>query len=708
MEFGFSSAFDSIAVRVAIAAFFVLLAARAYFSRYDILFEDHGFMVGADYVANRFVLPLVLALTGACILAAVLALAKRTVIGAVIVTVAYLASGAIPRIINAISVRPNEISLQRPYITQHINATRTAYGLGAKLKERDYPAQTNTRFDRDKHKDLLDNVRLWDWGAFHDTVTQIQALRPYYVFSDTDVDRYTMPDGKTRQLLLTPRELDVRQLPDANSRWINPHFIYTHGYGVVMAEANRIAADGLPELLVKDAPLVARADAPKISRPEIYFGETTHEPVFVNTAQPEFNYPSGSDNVHSKYEGKGGIPITSLPMRFAAAVAEGDWNILLTTYLTGDSRMLIRRKVAERVDALAEFVAWDADPYLVVGANGRLVWMIDGYTTHNMHPYSTRLRTQYGRVNYIRNSVKATIDAYDGTVTLYSFDDNDPILNAYRRIFPRLFAPASAMPADLRAHARYPETLFRIQAEMYRTYHMTDPESFYNKEDQWDLARTAEGPDNNTRSVAPTYLMTTLPGDTKPEFILLTTFTPRNKQNLIGLLAARCDGERLGELEVLKLSKQQLIFGPMQVSARINQDQEISKDLTLWNQQGSTVIKGQMLVLPLTDQFLYVEPIYIKAKNAPMPELKKVALGFGSSLAYANTYDEAIAQLAGVKPPEAPQSISSGAQPPPAPSSDPRMDRLKSRLKRYRDLMGQGKYVDAARELEALESELKE
>ncbi len=709
-------AFRGPSLRLAAALFFLLLAVRAYLSRYDVLFEDHGFLVGADYVDVGVVLPLIWALAAACVLGAALVIARRLVLAVGLVVVVYFATALIPRAVNAISVRPNEISLQKPFIAKHIEATRSAYGLGAQLKERDFPARISGTFEPAKHQALLENVRLWDWQAFHDTITQIQGLRPYYAFPGTDVDRYPGPDGELRQVLLSPRELDVHQLPDARSRWINPHFIYTHGYGMVMAEANKITADGLPELLIKDAPLVTKPSAPKVTRPELYYGEAVHEPVFVRTAQPEFNYPAGTENVHSKYEGKGGIPIDGLLMRLAASVAEGDWNILLTNYLTADSRMLIRRNVAKRVDTLAEFIVWDTDPYLVVAKDGRLVWMIDGYTTHSRHPYSRSISTAFGRINYIRNSVKATVDAYDGAIHLYAWDDADPVLSAYRKIFPKLFEAPDTMPADLRSHARYPETLFRVQAEMYRTYHMKDPEAFYNREDPWDLALTSDGMDGKPGEAKPTYLMATLPGETKPEFVLLTTFTPRNKQNMIGLMAARCDGARLGEVEVLRLSKQELIYGPMQIGARINQDQTISKDLSLWNQQGSKVIKGQMIVLPMNDQFLYVEPIYIQATNAPMPELKKVAVGLGNLIGYGNTYAEALSQLGGGQPAAiaaiAVTNPTSPAQPNPPPSAllparDQRLEKVRSRLRRYRELMGQGKYVDAARELEAVESELK-
>lgn len=722
-------AFNSMPLRIALAFFLLLMAAGFYLGRYDLLFEDHGFMVGADYVASNISLPLIWLKVGAAALAAVLVLARRVAVGALVLVASLVVSGIIPQAVNAISVRPNEISLQKPFIKQHIEATRAAYGLTSSLSERDFPVQSGGAFEPAKHQSLLENVRLWDWQAFHDTITQIQALRPYYVFNDTDVDRYRFTDDKgvsrVRQVLLTPRELDVNQLPDARTRWINPHFIYTHGYGMVMAEANRISSDGLPSLLVKNAPLEVAPGTVKVTRPEIYYGEKVHEPVFVRTEQPEFNYPSGNENVHTKYEGAGGIPIKGGLMRLAAAVAEGDWNILLTGYFTTESRMLIKRNVAARVDTLASFIRWDEDPYLIVNKEGRLVWMIDGYTTHSRHPYSRMLNVRgEERLNYIRNSVKATVDAYDGQVHLYAFDAKDPILAAYRKIFPQLFEDADKMPADLREHARYPETLFRFQAHMYRTFHMKDPEAFYNKEDLWDLAQTSTAQENSAAEDSrPTYVMATLPGQKEAEFLLLTTFTPRKKQNLVALMAARCDGTRLGELEVLTLSKQQLIYGPMQVSARINQDQNISKDLTLWNQQGSRVIKGQMLVLPIGEQFIYVQPIYIQASQAPMPELRKVAVGFGNAIAYADTYEQALGQLAGSSVsmskllesapagaiPATPNGSTSVAAPPTTQSlrQDSQMERVRMHLKRYKEYTGQGRLAEAGKELEAIEAELK-
>jgi hypothetical protein len=589
------------------------------------------------------------------------------------------------------------------------------------VRELEFNARQDAPINVAEHQNLLQNVRLWDWRAFHDTISQIQALRPYYRFNDSDVDRY-MIDGQLRQVLLSPRELDINQLPDAQTRWINPHFIYTHGYGMVLAEVANITTDGLPVLLVRDAPPEVTTKSLQLTRPEIYYGEVMHEPVFVRTAQPEFSYPSGSENVFTKYDGRGGFPISSLPMRVAAAIRQGDANILLTDYLTPESRMMIRRDVAERVRAVGRFLDWDPDPYMVITESGRLVWVVDAYTASQAHPYSPTVQAaEIGRVNYVRNSVKATVDAYDGTTTLYVFDEQDPIVLAYRRIFPRLFKPESEMPADVRAHVRYPEMMFRIQAEIYRTFHMRDPQAFYNKEDVWDLARQTSGQAGRPQPVTPTYIVASLPGEDRAEFLLMTSFTPRAKDNLLGLMLARCDGENLGELVFLQLSKQELIFGPMQIAARINQDQLIAKDLSLWNQQGSQVLRGQTLVLPVGDTFLYVEPIYIQATEARMPQLKKVVLAVGNRLIYEDTYEQALAQLSAgapgaVKPGLVPETQQISGQPPPgaapppppaSPTADPRIDRVRQHLRRYRELVSQGRWSEAGRELEALESEVR-
>ena len=691
------------------ALFLVALGAQFWLGRYELLLSDHGnLMVGIDYLQQNLGLPLQAAKAGAAVLAAVLVLAGRRKL-AIACAAVLVVDWVLPPLVGSLYVRPNELMLEKPYIVRHIESTRSAYGLDRRARVVDFQAQKEGRIDFAANKTLLDNVRLWDWRAFHDTLSQSQPLRPY-TYVDTDVDRYRI-DGQLRQTLLAPREMDLNQLGDARNRWINRALTFTHGYGFVLAEANRISEAGLPELLVRDAPVEVRTKSLKVSRPEIYYGETMDETVFVRTAQAEFNYPSGSSEVNTRYEGQGGFPMSSLPMRALATVAGGDWNILLTNALTPESRMMIRRKVGERVAALAPFLAWDEDPYLVNTEDGRLVWIIDGYTTSESHPYSRGVAMEgLGRFNYIRNSIKATIDAYDGVVHLYVFDAEDPLIQAYRHLFPELFAPASAMPPGLRAHARAPEMLFRAQAEIYRTYHMRDPESYYNRADLWDLATFTTGTQGQPEPVPPTYMVAELPGEKDPEFLLMIQFTPRNKQNLIGVMSARSDGEHLGELVFLQLPKQEVIQGPLQVEALINQDQNISKDLTLWNQQGSQVLRSQVLTLPIDQTFLYVAPIYIQAAQARMPQLKKVALVRGNTLIYADTYEQALASMQaaqGGKPvPITTQPAVSGhpvtsAAPP---ASDPRVETVRMHLQRYRELSSQGKWADAGKELEAVES----
>ena len=710
-------AFDSTFVRLAAAILLVGIAIKIYFNRYGLLFDDHGtYLVGVDWVADHLVLPLQWLEILAALAGAALVVARRgrwALVLLVILPVRFV----LPSIVAGLYVRPNELSVEGPYIQHHIDATRSAYGLNQRVKETTREAVPEMPIDYAKHEPLLDNVRLWDWRAFHDTISQIQPLRPY-VYIDTDVDRYNI-DGHVRQVLIAPRELDIRQLGEARNRWINPHFIYTHGYGVVMAEANRITADGLPVLFIKDAPPVVTSKSLTFTQPEIYYSEVAHEPVFVDTAQQEFNYPSGSESVYTRYTGKGGFPISSPLLRLAAAINYGDLNIILPSPLTGSSRMMIHRAILERLTKLAGFLTWDSDPYLVLTNSGHLVWIADGYMSSNAHPYSRELDLGNGPFNYIRNSIKATIDAYTGETNLYVFDPGDVLIQAYWRLFPQLFHPESAMPADLRAHVRYPETLFSAQAEIYRTFHMRDAEAFYNRADLWDLAKTGtrQQGEGGAASVSPTYVVATLPDSDTPEFMLITPFTPANKDNLIGVMYARCDGQHLGELVFEQLSKQNIIYGPMQIDARINQDQNISKDLTLWNQQGSQVLRGQTLVLPIDNSFLYVEPIYIQASQASMPQLKKVALAMGNRLAYADTYEQSLSQLiqnlGGTAPSATGEPVTTAqnpaqpaAAPGPAPASGEavaRLQQIRDHLQRYREFSAQGKWAEAGKELDEIQ-----
>jgi len=692
------------------AAFLTMLAVDFWLGRYDMLLSDHGqLMVGIDYVQQNLGLPLQAAKAGFAVLAAALVIAGRRKL-AIGCAGILLIDWMVPPVVSGLYVRPNELALERPFIERHIQATRSGFGLDHRAVEKEFPAVPDGQIDFARNKPLLDNVRLWDWRAFHQTLSQIQPLRPY-TFADTDVDRYTI-DGQLRQVLLAPRELDPTKIGE---NWINRSLIFTHGYGLALAEANRISADGLPNLLIKDAPVMVLTPSLKVTRPQIYFGETSHEPVFVDTGQEEFDYPSSSGDVYIHYDGHGGFPTSQPGTRMLAAITNGDWNIVLSNAFNDHSRMMIHRRVPERLAELAEFITWDSDPYLVITDAGRLVWIIDGYTTSNAHPYSRSISLDDGTTfNYIRNSVKSTIDAYDGDVHMYVFDPQDPLIQAYQRLFPTLFSPESAMPADLRAHARAPETLFRVQAEVFRTYHMREPESYYNRADLWDIA-TSSAQGGQPQNVPPAYLIATLPGEAQPEFLLMIPFTPREKQNLIGLMVARCDGPHLGELVFLDLPKQQIIPGPIQVEALINQDQNISKDMTLWNQQGSQVLRSQ-IVLPIDKTFLYVEPIYLQASQAGRPQLKKVALVVGNTLIYADSYQEAIAQLQaaqnGQAPPPAstaaPQTISAvPVAPAPAGQTDARIAEIRQHMQRYRELAGQGKWAEAGKELETIESLVK-
>lgn len=713
LEGGLESRF----LRGAGVALLLAFAWKFYLARYEMVYNEHGsFLVGVDWVDQHIGIPMQWILIFACLAAAALIWMGRF-LWAAFFAVALLLDFVAPGIVSGLYVKPNEISLERPYIQTHIHATRSAYGIEQSVKEIDFKAQPDAPIDVAANKSTLDNVRLWDVEAFHETVSQIQALRPYYTFHDIDVDRYTL-EGQYKQVFIAPRELDISLLPAARASWINPAFIYTHGYGLVLAQVSKITPDGLPVLLIDNAPPVVKTPSLKLTRPEIYYGEVTHEPVFVNTAESEFNYPSGEQDARSHYEGRGGFPISSFPMRLAAAIEEAEPNILLTDYLTPASRMMIRRRVRERLQTLAGFLEWDPDPYLVITQSGRLVWMVDGYTTSDAHPNSHAVDLgDMGRVNYIRNAVKATVDAYDGETNMYVFAPDDPLIGAYRQLFPKLFHSESEMPADLRAHVRYPEVLFSVQAEIYRTYHMLDPQTFYNKEDLWDLARHAAAQGGASEPVTPTYIVAALPGEQKAEFLLMTPFTPRGKDNLIGLMAARCDGPHLGEIEVLLLSKQELIFGPMQIAARVNQDQTISKDLTLWNQQGSQVLRGQTLVLPVGNTFLYVDPIYIQATQAKMPQLKKVVLAAGNRLIYADSYDEALAQLAGsngatqASPSAgnaAPSPASLGAAASASPDASARLGRIADHFRKYQELTAQGRLAEAGKELEAIKAELRQ
>jgi hypothetical protein len=720
-------------VRAGGALFLVLLAAGKFLDRYALLYSQHQFLYGADYVDARLALPLywvqlalllglaVLLLAaprprfmadeelglGAALLGALPArLAAALAVGAAVV---LLAPPLLQAAVRSLYVQPNELTLERPYIEHHIQATLAAFNLSSNAREEPFSPRATETLDLSRRPDVSENIRLWDWEPFRNNVTQRQALRPYYAFPEVDTDRYSI-DGRMRQVLIAARSLETDLLPSNAQTWVNLNLQYTHGYGAVAALVNSATEEGAPEMVLKDAPPRSDASVFNITRPELYFDSTADAPVFVDSDQQEFDYPKGDDNAYNTYRGTAGIPVGTLPMRLATAVAMDDWNVLLTHYLTGRSRLLLHRQIADRVRRLAPFLTLDPDPYLVIDDSGRLFWMLDAYTMTDRHPYSQTIDVGGSDVNYIRNSVKITVDAYNGTVRFYVFDDKDPLLAAYRRLLPELFSPRSEMPADLQRHIRYPQLIFNAQAATYRTFHMQDPQVFYNKEDQWDVAKQIVTQED-TRYTEPYYAMLPLPGEKAAEFALMLPFTSRNRDNLIAWIAARCDPAHYGEIVFYRLPKEQLIYGPLQVQSRIDQDRDISKDLSLWNQQGSRVVRGNTLVLPVDGTFLYVEPIYIQATQAKMPELKKIVLAVGNRLVYADNLAQAIRRLA---QPPAPQEEVSAAAPEtggavstaPSAGGAALIGSLREHLDRYRRLTAQGKLSEAGRELEDLQREL--
>jgi uncharacterized protein len=539
---------------------------------------------------------------------------------------------------------------ERPYIAHNIELTRQAYGLD-RVSRREFPAEISVEAtDAANNQATLQNIRLWDWRALQDTLRQIQEIRTYYDFPDIDIDRYEI-DGNVRQVMLAARELSVDKLPESSRNWINERLIYTHGYGITMNPVNGFTPEGLPQLILSNMPVQSTVPTIQVTRPEIYFGEMTGNDVYVKTKQQEFNYPQGQTNNLTEYEGTGGIPLSGFLRRILIAINEGDLTKLpFSDDITPQSRLLMRRNVRDRVAALAPFLTFESDPYIVISDNGRLFWMLDAYTTSDSYPYSSEYLLNGNSVNYMRNSVKVVIDAYDGTTTFYVFDPQDPIINAYRQIFPSLFKDASTMPAALHKHVRYPELLLKMQAAVYALYHMTDPEVFYNREDLWTVATEvglSESGEQATQTMEPNYVLMKLPGESNVEFVNILPFTPANRNNLIGWIAGRSDGVHYGTSIVYDFPKTKLVDGPLQIEARIDQNAQLSGQLTLWNQQGSHVRRGTLLVIPCGKALLYAEPIYLQAERSPMPELRLVVLALQDRLVYGPTFSAAMSAMFG-------------------------------------------------------------
>ncbi len=721
---------------VSIAGGFLLfaLAIREYVGRFDLLFDEHTIFDGVTYTDAHITLVGMLFISVALALGAVIAVAagvmqpraRWILAGIAPAIVCYIVAGLAGWYVNTFIVKPNQLDREKPYIAYNIAMTRQAYGLDS-FAQREFPAETTvTAVDPEHNQATLDNIRLWDVSALQDTLRQVQEIRTYYDFPDIDIDRYQI-NGSLRQVMLAVRELNVDKLPESSRNWINDKLIYTHGYGITMNPVNGFSSEGLPVLYLSNMPVQSTVPGIQVTRPEIYFGELTDTDVYVKTHQQEFNYPQGQSNNLSFYDGTGGIEMGGFLRRALLAFDRGDLTkVPFSDDITPQSRLLMRRNVLLRVSTLAPFLTFDHDPYIVVGADGRLSWIVDAFTSSATYPYSVPVNLENQPVNYIRNSVKAVVDAYDGTVTFYVFDNQDPILAAWRGIFPGLFKDASTMPAWLRAHVRYPETLLSIQADMYGLYHMTDPEVFYNREDQWSVASqisSSQG-EQSSQEMHPNFVLMTLPGESGGlEFVEILPFTPVNRNNLIGWIAARSDGANYGKAVVFDFPKTRLVDGPQQIEARIDQNAQLSGQLTLWNQQGSHVIRGNLLVIPCGQALLYAEPIYLQAAQSPMPELRLVVLALQDRLAYGPTFEAALSSLFGSEAPtlsngEAPQATSgtgngTGATVPgssahPAQSQSALISQASQDFADYQRLTSEGKLAEAGQKLDDLKKVLDE
>lgn len=650
-----------------VAGLLLLVWAAGYIlDAFGLLYSPRGVAFGASYVDMRagiWALRLqfiFLVLTAAALFYNVFRPSPRLPLipAALWLAATLVVGGLLPGLLQRYVVEPNELTLEEPYIANNIAFTRSAFNLD-RIETTPF-GRTSSLSPEDllENEEVLRNIRLWDYRPLQQTYQQLQGLRPYYFFNEVDIDRYNL-DGDMRQVMLAVRELDKSRLPAPS--WVNRNLEFTHGYGVVMNPVNEFTRDGQPQFFIQDLP--PQSNIPlEVTRPEIYFGELTNDTVYVSSGREEFSYPSGEENVYSSYAGTGGIVLDSALKRLAFAVRQSDPNVLLSSDITDSTRVQYRRQIQERIRELTPFLMLDADPYIVVTEDGRLVWLQDAYTVSQDYPYSTPIRVAVRSsvgpstpalegagvptrsINYMRNSVKVTVDAYDGTVTYYISDPTDPVINAYAQAFPGLLKPLEEMPDDLRRHIRYPVDYLWAQARQYATYHMTDVRVFYNKEDLWQIP--TEIRDNAEQLIEPYYVILPLPGSQESEYLLILPFNPATRNNMIAWMAARNDPEHYGQLKVYELPKQELVFGPLQIEGRINQEPTISQQFTLWDQRGSNVIRGNLLVLPINNSFLYVEPVYLLSDTSALPELKRIVTASNTSVAMAETLDQSLRALA--------------------------------------------------------------
>ena len=623
------------------AVLFLLLAFGAWLRVPALLGAQSGILHGASWVDVHARMPTFRLLSTVAVIGAglvVYQIAVRRFWPILLAVGLYLAvsvgGAAYAAILQRLFVAPDEQVRETPYITHNIAATRAAFALEA-VEERQLSGEGQlTRADLESNAVTLANVPLWNDQPLLDTFSQIQEIRTYYSFASVDNDRYLI-DGEYRQIMLSARELESASLPSRT--WINERLTFTHGYGLTLGPVNQVTPEGLPVLFIKDLPPESSVDL-SVEQPALYYGELSNDHVFVLTGTQEFDYPKGDDNVFARYEGEGGVPLQGFLRRLLFALRFRSADTLFSPNLTAESRVMLYRDISERVERIAPFLTYDPDPYLAI-SGGRLVWIQDAYTTSDRYPYSTRANG----INYIRNSIKVTIDAYHGTTVFHLLDSADPVAAALAAMFPDLFAPLAAMPEDLRTRLRYPQTIFTLQAAVFATYHMTNPAVFYNREDQWEVP-SIDGA-GQPRRMEPYYTIMKLPGEAAPEYIQMLPFTPRQKDNLAAWMVARSDGENYGRLAVIQFPKQTLIFGPRQIAARISQDQEIAPQITLWNQQGSEVIQGSLLVVPIEESLLYVRPLYLRAAGGRIPELKRVVVAYQNQIAMEESLDRALDRL---------------------------------------------------------------
>ena len=687
-----------------------LLAADAgwgfYLDHYQLVYSNLGIVYGAGYAADhvtRLAVWLMVALSGAaCVLLAFNAVRRSfgaLVIGSALYTVLYLAVvQLLPLAFQKFRVQPNELAFEGPYLQRYIDFTRKAYQLDG-IQEIAYPALPDlTANVVARNEDTIQNIRLWDTRPLLQTYEQTQAIRLYYQFFDVAVDRYHLADGY-HQVMLATREL-AQELPEKAQTWVNERLQFTHGFGLVMSFVSKTVGGGFPDYLLQNVPADS-AYGLTIGQPAIYYGEATAGYRIVDTGIKEFDFPKGNDNVYTSYSGKGGIPVDSFWKKLLFAWTQGDINILLTSYITPDSRIQIWRRAAERVAQIAPFLKLDSAPYPVL-SNGRLYWIQDAYTVSENYPYSNPHQMGYGdRLNYIRNSVKVVVDMYDGSVVFYLMDPKDPVLGVYRRAFPGVFKDLKQLSPDLKSHLRYPRDQFAIEADEYKTFHMTDPQVFYNREDLWQSPNETYA--GTSAPMDPYYILMKLPGSDQLEYLLMTPFTPQNRDNMISWLAARCDFPEYGKMIFYQLPKEKLVYGPSQIEAMINQNTTISQQLTLWDQRGSSVIRGKLIVTPIENSFLYIVPVYLQAEGANFPQLKRVIAVAADKVVMEPTLDAAIGALFGAT---ALPAGAAGLATPNASSLQPALDRARYLLDDARKAMEKGDWSKFGTAMQGLEHQL--